>query len=96
MPQHAAPKKSVRQDKKRRMRNKSVKTNLKSTIKKVSDLIKNGNSEEAQKLFKMTISKIDKAASRKIIHKRKASREKSHLSHSINALGGSEKKETTA
>ena len=96
MPQHAAPKKSVRQDEKRNLRNRSVKSHLRTTTKKLGDLIKEGNIEEAQKLFKIVVSKIDRAATRKIIHKNKAARDKSRLSVKINTLGSSEKKETPA
>ncbi|MGA1868501.1 MAG: 30S ribosomal protein S20 [bacterium] len=96
MPQHASPKKSVRQDKKRNLRNRSLKSQLKTTTKKLGELIKEKNIEEAQNLFKIVVSKIDKAAQKKIIHKNKAAREKSRLSRKIAPLGAQDKKETAA
>lgn len=96
MPQHAAPKKSVRQDKKRNLRNRSVKSHLKTTTKKLGNLIEEGKMEEAQKIFKVVIAKIDRAATRKIIHKNKAAREKSRLSLKVNRLGSAQKEETPA
>ena len=93
MPQHASPKKSVRQDKKRRMKNRSVKTYLKTAINKLEAAIEGGDMEAAQQVFKTAIRMHDKASNKKIIHKNKAARIKSLLSKKMNAQVSLKKEE---
>lgn len=72
-------KKRVRQDVKRRLRNKSVLSSLKTKLKayKASLLNKDENKDE---LLRKVISAYDKAASKGVIHKRNASRNISRIS----------------
>lgn len=92
MPTKARPKKNlsalkrVRQAEKRRLRNKSVKTYLKTITKKVENAISTGNKEEALKMLKEAIKAHMRAASKGIIHKNSASRKISRLTKKVNAL----------
>jgi small subunit ribosomal protein S20 len=92
LPTKARPKKNlsalkrVRQAEKRRLRNKSVKTYLKTITKKVENAISIGNKEEASKMLKEAIKAHMRAASKGIIHKNSASRKISRLTKKVNAL----------
>jgi len=80
MPQRRNAIKRLRVDKKRRIRNLRIKTDLKRTIKKFLSLISSGKKEEAKSVLKDVFSKLDKAAKKGIIHKNTARRKKSRLS----------------
>ena len=75
--------KRVRQSIKRREKNRHYKSVLSSTIKKVLSMDKK---DEASKALKDATKKIDKIASKGIIHKKKASNKKSKLSKHVNKL----------
>ncbi|HEX9890863.1 MAG TPA: 30S ribosomal protein S20 [Actinomycetota bacterium] len=64
-----------RQNERRRERNLTVRTRLKTEAKKVRE----AGPEDAQPQLKLTASLIDKAASKGVIHKRTAARRKSRL-----------------
>ena len=67
-----------RQNEKRRLRNKAVRSELKTRTKHVVSAAESGadNLEEATRL---AIKKIDKAAAKGVIHKNQAARRKSRL-----------------
>jgi len=78
-----AAKKSIRQDKKRRLRNLAIKSELKTLIKRLNDLISTEKTDEAKKLLVKVMSKLDKAAKKGIIKRHNADRKKSRLSSKI-------------
>ena len=59
-------------------RNKAVKTNLKSAIRKFREAAEAG-SEDAKKLAADAAKKLDKAASKGVIHKNQAANRKSAI-----------------
>ena len=65
------------------MRNKSVKTSLKTLEKKLREAKASG--ENAEELMRQTQSAIHKAAKKGVIHKKTASRKISRLSKLVNA-----------
>ncbi|MEW5691947.1 MAG: 30S ribosomal protein S20 [Candidatus Hydrogenedentota bacterium] len=79
-------KKSIKQNEKRRLRNKSVKTEIKTLIKKCLVAAKEKRQDELKQLLGLTYSKIDKAAKKNIIHKNSANRKKSRLMNQIKAF----------
>lgn len=83
MANHKSAKKRAKQSQVRRMRNKSVKTALKTLEKKLRAAKEAG--EDAQDLMRQTQSAVHKAAKKGIIHKKTASRKISRLSKFINA-----------
>lgn len=86
MPIQKAAFKSVRKDKKRRLRNLRIASELKSLEKKAGALFNSKNLKEAKQALKVLTSKIDKAASKGIIHKNRASRKISRLMKRLKKL----------
>jgi small subunit ribosomal protein S20 len=76
-------KKSIKQ----RAANVSLRTTLRSAIKKVQKAIDAGDAAAAESVFRAEQSTIDSIADKRIIHKNKAARHKSRLAAQINALG---------
>lgn len=79
-------KKRALTNEKRRLRNKIVKTNLKSTEKKFLVAISDSDAERALDACKLAIKKFDMAASKGVIHKNVANRKKSQFSKKLNAI----------
>ncbi|MGO1579928.1 MAG: 30S ribosomal protein S20 [Peptoniphilaceae bacterium] len=65
-------------------RNKSVKTEMKSVIKKFENEVSAGNLDEARDLLRLVDKKLKKAATKNIIHKNAASRKLSRLAKKLN------------
>ena len=84
MPNIKSAKKRVILAEKRNMRNKAIKSNLKTNIKKANAAIENGeaNAEEAARL---AIKKIDQAAAKGVMHKNTAARRKSAIARKLNS-----------
>lgn len=78
--------KRARQALKRRGRNFSQRSELRTAIKRVRKAIEAGDKAAAQKVLAESSSVIDGIADKKIIHKNKAARHKSRLSAAIKAL----------
>ena len=79
MPQRRTAKKDLRQNKKRRQRNLLVKQSVKKAIKKLKKAVDAKDTSAREKALKEVYKILDKAASKKIIHRNKASRKKSRL-----------------
>lgn len=73
----------ARLSKKKHARNLKIRQEIKKTIKKFQALISAKNLEEAKKLLVKAFSQLDKAAKKKVIHSRLASRRKSRLSKQL-------------
>ena len=83
MPRRKSGIKRLRADKKRKLRNTKIKTELKKTLKKYLLLVAAKKMEEAKLALKEAISKLDKAATKGIIHRNTASRKISRLSRKL-------------
>jgi len=83
---HQSALKRARQSEKRRIRNKSVRTNLRRTIRTVRQAVEAGDAAVAQQALQAAIPVIDKAASKGVIHRNNASRKISRLAMKVNAL----------
>jgi small subunit ribosomal protein S20 len=86
VPQSKQAKKRVRQNEKRRIRNRARKSELKTVTKKILTAVEQGAVAEAVESFRDLQKKADKAAKAKTIHPNKAARRKSRLQKRINAL----------
>jgi len=82
---HKSAEKRKRQNEKRRMRNKAVKTRIKHLTKDVRSSSNAGSQEAASAKLNAAKSIIDRAAKKHIIHKRTAARKISRLSKLIHA-----------
>ena len=69
-----------------RQHNKAVRSELKTYVKKVHIAVDGGNKEEARAAANLVCRKLDKAASKGIIHKNQAARRKSRLTKKLNAM----------
>ena len=87
MPNTASAKKRLRQNEKRRLHNRSAKSDMRTQIRRVRDAVKAGNNEQAQTEFKVAQKKIDQAASKNLIHKNAAARTKSRLVKLVKSAG---------
>lgn len=82
----AQARKRARQAIKRRGHNFSLRSALRTAIKRVKKAVEAGDKAAAQKVLSESASVIDSIADKKIIHKNKAARHKSRLSAAIKAL----------
>ncbi|MBF16426.1 MAG: 30S ribosomal protein S20 [Chloroflexi bacterium] len=79
------PKKTLRSQKNKAVRNRAVKSFTKSRVKNAIDALEDSTPENNQELLNQAFSALDKAASKGVIHKNNASRKKSRLSKKIEA-----------
>ena len=75
-----------RQNEKARLRNKSVKSSLKTVIRKLNEASASGNTESATTLLRDASRQLDKAVSKGVIHKNQAANRKSAIAKRIAAL----------
>ncbi len=87
MAHHASARKQMRQGEKRRARNRTNLSQLKTQLKKLRSVIAEGNAETASKLLPATEAEIDKAAKKGVVHDNAAARYKSRLARKVSALG---------
>ncbi|MCL4147064.1 UNVERIFIED_CONTAM: hypothetical protein GTU68_003324 [Idotea baltica] len=88
MPNNASSKKRLRQNEKLRVHNKSIKSNMRSQVRAVRTAAAAGDTEKAQAEFRLACKKLDRAASRNLIHRNAAARSKSRLSKVVKDAGG--------
>ena len=70
-----------------RLRNKSVKSSLRTAVRAFREAAHSGEKEKAAELLASTNRKLDKAASKGVIHKNQAANKKSALAKALNGLG---------
>ena len=78
--------KRARKSTAKRASNMGMRTALRTSIKKIRKAIEGGDQAVAQTSLNAEVAKIDAMASKKIIHKNKAARNKSRLAHQVKAL----------
>ncbi len=79
-------KKRILVNKKKEMRNKSVKSRVKTIVKKVEASIAAGDKAAAEENLKVAISEISKAAKKGVFHKNTAARKISRLTVAVNKM----------
>ena len=77
-----------KQNEKRHERNKAVKTGLKTAVRKFREAAESGDAAEAKALANDAAKKLDKAASKGVIHKNQAANKKSALALKVAGLQG--------
>jgi small subunit ribosomal protein S20 len=80
--------KRIRQNAAARERNRAHRSRLRTAIKRLRGAVATGDAEKATDLLPATLSIIDATAQKRIIHPNTASRYKSRLETSVNALKG--------
>lgn len=86
MAEHKSAEKRARQNIKRRIRNKSVKTRVKHRTQNVRLAVDESSKEAAQSNLVKAQSAIDNAAKKGVIHKKTAARKISRLSKLVNTV----------
>ena len=79
-------KKRAKQAEKRRAHNSSLRSLVRTVLKKVHAAINSGDSASAKAAYENAVPVIDRMADKGIIHKNKAARHKSRLNAQIKAL----------
>jgi small subunit ribosomal protein S20 len=68
-----------KQNEKRRMRNKAVKSSLKTAVRKFNETLATGDTEAATTELRAAARKLDQAVSKGVIHKNQAANRKSAI-----------------
>ena len=78
--------KRIRTNEKARLRNKSVKSELKTYVRRVREAVAGGDKDAANAALAVAARKLDKAVSKGVIHANQAANRKSALSKAVNGL----------
>lgn len=78
--------KRIKTNEKHRLRNKSVKSSVKTAVRKFREAAEAGDKDKAIELFRDASKKLDKAASKGVIHANQAANKKSAMAKRANAL----------
>jgi small subunit ribosomal protein S20 len=85
MPNSKSAEKRLRQNVVRRLRNRTVKSSIRSQLRKVREAVSAGDMDKAEQEYRSAAQKLDRAGQRNIIHRNKAARTKSRLQRMIKA-----------
>jgi len=86
MPNHKSAIKRVRQNEKRRAVNRSNRSDLRTQIKKLRSALTASDKAHSQELLTPTVSAIDKAVNKGVLHRNTAARYKSRLTSHVGKL----------
>lgn len=77
-----------RQNEKRRVRNKQVRSELKTRTRRVNEAIEAGDQEAIEQALRSAAKAYDKAATKGVVHKNKAANAKSRLAKKATRQAG--------
>ncbi|MDL9935541.1 30S ribosomal protein S20 [Gordonia sp. ABSL1-1] len=78
--------KRIRTNEAARLRNQSVKSALRTAIRNFREAVESGDKDKAAELGKFASRKLDKAASKGVIHANQAANKKSAIALTVNKL----------
>lgn len=78
--------KRIKTNEKARLRNKAVKSELRTNVRRVREAVAAGDKEAAASALATASKKLDKAVSKGVIHENQAANRKSALAKAVNAL----------
>lgn len=78
--------KRVRQSARRRVRNRIVRSSMRTFVKKARTILEEGDTAQAAGAVREAISALDKAAQKGVIHRNSADRRKSRLMKRLSTL----------
>ena len=87
MANHSSALKRARQTEKRTARNRANTSRLRSTLRDLRESLAKGDQQAADQVFRQTVSALDKAVQKGVLHANTASRYKSRLNVRLNAVG---------
>ena len=79
-------KKRVITNEKAHLRNKEVKSAIKTSVRSVRKAVDASDKEAAQAAYQVAARRLDKAAGKGVIHRNQAANRKSGLANAVNAL----------
>jgi small subunit ribosomal protein S20 len=85
MPNHKSAEKRVRQSERRRTINRHNRAKLRTAVKKLRGALSGTDKSQATALLPTTVSEIDKAVQKGVLHRNAAARHKSRLTARVNA-----------
>lgn len=85
MPNHKSAEKRVRQSERRRNINRHNRAKLRTSVKKLRSALDGTDKLAATGLLPITVSEIDKAVQKGVLHRNAAARHKSRLTARVNA-----------
>ncbi|MCK5645727.1 MAG: 30S ribosomal protein S20 [Anaerolineales bacterium] len=80
-------KKRIRQNEKRRMRNRTVVTRTRTYLKRARMVMDEGDAVASQEAVKVAVSELDRAVSKGVLHAKNGARRKSRLLARLNSMG---------
>ena len=78
--------KRIKQDERRRLRNKSVKSSIKTSIRRFREASAAGDPEATSEALQAASRKLDKAVSKGVIHANQAANKKSAMAKAANKI----------
>ena len=78
--------KRIKTNEKARLRNKSVKSSLKTAVRRFREAADAGDREQADLALRQAARQLDKAASKGVIHPNQAANKKSAMAQRANAI----------
>jgi small subunit ribosomal protein S20 len=86
MANHFSALKRARQTEKRTLRNRASASRLRTALRQLRESFAKGDKQSAEQVFRQTVSALDKAVQKGVLHENTASRYKSRLSVRLNAV----------
>ncbi len=86
MPNNKQSWKRLRQAKKQNLRNRMIKSEIKTYTKKVLEAVESKELTEAETLLRSTQAKLDRAVRKGVLHRNTVNRRKSKLATKVEAL----------
>lgn len=83
MPQIKSAIKRVKTTQTKQLRNRMISSGMKTAVKKYAAVVESGDAAATEKLLPKTVSTVDKAAAKGIIHKNAANRKKAQLAKKV-------------
>jgi small subunit ribosomal protein S20 len=79
-------KKRIRLSEKQRLRNRHVKSSLKTLFKRLEQQVTEQQADQANETARFLTSRIDQAAAKGVLHKNNAAHKKSRVAHTMTRL----------
>lgn len=78
--------KRIHLSERQRQRNRTFRTRMRTTVKRLRTAIESGDADQAKELLPRTLRVIDETAQKGVIHRNTAARHKSRLTRAVNGL----------
>jgi small subunit ribosomal protein S20 len=86
MANHFSALKRARQTEKRTLRNRANTSRLRTALRDLRESLAKGDKQNAEQIFRQTVSALDKAVQKGVLHENTGSRYKSRLGVRLNAV----------